>query len=201
MPLDWCGDCPACRAGHSHVCHNLNFIGIDSPGSMQRHWTVPARVLVALPDDVSLLTAALAEPTAVAVHDVRRAGLAPGEQALVVGGGPIGLLIALVARAKGAEVLVLELSEERRVLARSLGLECLDPARGRRLRADPRLDLERRRSGCVRGVRRGGGYGDGDPVSRGARPARRRGDPRDSPARESLSRVLARADARRRPGL
>jgi 2-desacetyl-2-hydroxyethyl bacteriochlorophyllide A dehydrogenase len=127
MPLDWCGDCPACRADHAHVCHNLNFIGIDSPGSMQRHWTVPARVLVALPDEVSLVTAALAEPTAVAVHDVRRASLAPGERALVVGGGPIGLLIALVARARGAEVIVLELSEERRGLAQSLGLESLDP--------------------------------------------------------------------------
>jgi (R,R)-butanediol dehydrogenase / meso-butanediol dehydrogenase / diacetyl reductase len=128
MPLDWCGSCPACLAGHPHICHNLNFIGIDSPGSMQGLWTVPASVLVALPDEVSLLTAALAEPTAVAVHDVRRAGLEAGEQALVVGGGPIGLLIALVARASGAEVLVLELSEERRELATSLGLESVDPA-------------------------------------------------------------------------
>lgn len=128
MPLDWCGTCPACLAGHAHVCHNLNFIGIDSPGSMQGRWTVPVRVLVALPDHLPLLTAALAEPTAVAVHDVRRAGLVAGEKVLVVGGGPIGLLIALVARANGAEVLVLELSDERRALAGSLGLESVDPA-------------------------------------------------------------------------
>ena len=52
MPLDWCGDCPACRAGHSHICHNLNFLGIDSPGSMQPSWVVPADVLVALPSDL-----------------------------------------------------------------------------------------------------------------------------------------------------
>jgi (R,R)-butanediol dehydrogenase/meso-butanediol dehydrogenase/diacetyl reductase len=127
MPLDWCGICPACRAGHSHVCHRLNFIGIDSPGSMQARWIVPGRTLVALPDDISLVTAALAEPTAVAVHDVRRAGFVSDEQALVVGGGPIGLLIALVARANGADVLVFEPSESRRALARSLGLECIDP--------------------------------------------------------------------------
>ena len=80
MPLDWCGGCPACLAGHTHVCHALNFIGIDSPGSMQARWIVPARTLVALPDEISLLTAALAEPTAVAVHDVRRAELDGGEQ-------------------------------------------------------------------------------------------------------------------------
>lgn len=130
MPLDWCGTCPACRAGHSHVCHRLNFIGIDSPGSMQAQWIVPERTLVALPDDISLLTAALAEPSAVAVHDVRRAGPVAGRQALVVGGGPIGLLVALVARASSADVLVLEPSPGRRELARSLGLACVDPEEG-----------------------------------------------------------------------
>ena len=130
MPLDWCGECPACRAGNTHVCHNLDFLGIDSPGSMQGRWTVPARALVALPPHMSLKAAALAEPTAVAVHDVRRSGLQPGEQALVVGGGPIGLLIALVARAGGAEVLVLEPSAERRELAEGMGLRTLDPIAG-----------------------------------------------------------------------
>ena len=128
MPLDWCGTCPACLAGNSHICHNLNFIGIDSPGSMQNHWNVPARVLVALPPDVTLEAAALAEPAAVAVHDVRRSGLVAGEKALVVGGGPIGLLIAIVAKARGGDVLVLELSEERRALAETLGLQTADPA-------------------------------------------------------------------------
>src|ERR1039458_3592306 len=41
MPLAPCGDCPACRAGYSHICHNLDFLGIDSPGAMQSSWTVP----------------------------------------------------------------------------------------------------------------------------------------------------------------
>jgi 2-desacetyl-2-hydroxyethyl bacteriochlorophyllide A dehydrogenase len=63
------------------------------------------------------------------VHDVRRSGLAAGEKALVVGGGPIGLLIAIVAKARGGDVLVLELNEERRTLAESLGLQTADPAR------------------------------------------------------------------------
>jgi 2-desacetyl-2-hydroxyethyl bacteriochlorophyllide A dehydrogenase len=127
MPLAWCGHCPACRAGHSHICHNLNFLGIDSPGSMQASWVVPANVLVALPSDLPPEVGALVEPTAVAVHDVRRSGLIPGEQALVVGGGPIGLLVACVARAAGADVLVLELSEQRRALAETLGLNVVDP--------------------------------------------------------------------------
>ncbi|HET7568682.1 MAG TPA: alcohol dehydrogenase catalytic domain-containing protein [Gaiellaceae bacterium] len=128
MPLDWCGACPACAAGHEHVCHRLDFLGIDSAGSMQSHWLAPARVVVPLPDGLPLEAAALAEPAAVAVHDVRRAGLQAGEKAVVVGGGPIGLLIATVAAAAGADVLVLEPNEGRRAFARELGLHAEDPA-------------------------------------------------------------------------
>ena len=127
MPLSWCGSCAACRAGHEHVCSNLDFIGIDSTGSMQNRWTVPADVLVALPEGLSLRDAALVEPTAVAVHDVGRAELQEGERAVVVGGGPVGLLIALVARARGAEVLVVEVDAFRRDLAERLGLPTIDP--------------------------------------------------------------------------
>lgn len=130
MPLSWCGHCPACRAGHHHICHNLDFLGIDSPGSMQARWTVSENVLVALPPTLSLEAAALAEPSAVAVHDVRRSGLREGERALVVGGGPIGILIACVARSAGADVLVLEVSETRRAFAETLGLRAVDPAAG-----------------------------------------------------------------------
>ena len=130
MPLAWCGHCPACRAGWQHICHNLDFIGIDSPGSMQTSWTVSQDVLVALPEGLPLADGALAEPTAVAVHDVRRAQLQAGEKTLIVGGGPIGLLIACVARAAGGDVLVLELNEARREFARSLELQTADPASG-----------------------------------------------------------------------
>ena len=127
MPLAWDGTCPACAAGNQHVCQNLKFLGIDTPGSMQSAWTVPQQVLVPLPPELSLRDGALAEPTAVAVHDVRRAGLREGERALIVGGGPIGLLIALVARAAGVDVIVAELNPERRRFASELDLRALDP--------------------------------------------------------------------------
>jgi 2-desacetyl-2-hydroxyethyl bacteriochlorophyllide A dehydrogenase len=130
MPLVWDGTCPACRAGYNHICHNLDFLGIDSPGSMQASWTVRQDVLVALPPGLSLEHGALAEPTAVAVHDVRRAALREGERALVVGGGPIGLLIACAARAVGGDVLVLEVSESRRAFAETIGLRAVDPTAG-----------------------------------------------------------------------
>ncbi len=127
MPLEWCGHCSACRRGHNHVCQNLVFIGIDSPGSLQQRWNVPARLLVPVPDDLSLEQAALAEPTAVAVHDVRRAGVKTGDQVVVIGGGPIGMLIGLVALHEGAEVLLSEVSPFRREIASALGLRTIDP--------------------------------------------------------------------------
>lgn len=127
MPLDWCGDCPACAAGHQHICQNLNFIGIDSAGSLQKQWNVSENVLVRLPDSLRLDHAALVEPVAVSVHDVRRAEVQPGDKAVVIGGGPIGVLIATTARHAGAEVVVLELDGDRRAMIQELGFEVLDP--------------------------------------------------------------------------
>ncbi|MEV0198312.1 alcohol dehydrogenase catalytic domain-containing protein [Nonomuraea sp. NPDC050691] len=128
MPLRWDDSCPACRAGNRHICQHLDFIGIDSPGAMQQRWIVPAATLVRLPDSLPLDRAALVEPTAVAVHDVGRARVRDGERVVVVGGGPIGILIALVARTAGAEVRVVELSGHRRILAEKLGLTAWNPA-------------------------------------------------------------------------
>ncbi|MGV9802182.1 zinc-dependent alcohol dehydrogenase [Mycobacterium sp. NPDC003449] len=127
MPLDWDDTCPACRAGNQHICQNLNFIGIDSPGSLQRLWNVPASVVLALPETLRLDSAALVEPTAVAVHDVRRSGLEAGDRAVVIGGGPIGVLIASVARIHGAEVAVIELDPKRRAQVDALGFTTIDP--------------------------------------------------------------------------
>jgi (R,R)-butanediol dehydrogenase/meso-butanediol dehydrogenase/diacetyl reductase len=128
MPLAWDGTCPACLAGNEHICQNLDFIGIDSPGALQEHWNVPASTLVRLPAGVSLRDAALVEPVAVAVHDVRRSELGPGDRAVVIGAGPIGVLIATVAAAFGAEVVIAEIDANRRAAAEEMGLRTLDPS-------------------------------------------------------------------------
>lgn len=128
MPLAWDGTCPACRAGHHHICQNLDFIGIDSPGSLQGLWNVPASTLLRLPSDLPLDQATLVEPVAVAVHDVRRSELSAGQKAVVIGGGPIGTLIATVARHTGAEVLLIEIDPQRRAQAEDLGFATLDPS-------------------------------------------------------------------------
>jgi threonine dehydrogenase-like Zn-dependent dehydrogenase len=128
MPLEWDGTCPACRAGHVHICQHLVFVGIDSPGALQGRWNVRADLLVPLPAKLSLRDAALVEPVAVAVHDVRRSGLVAGDRVVVFGGGPIGVLIAIVARDAGAEVLLVEPDPGRRATVERLGLRAVDPS-------------------------------------------------------------------------
>jgi (R,R)-butanediol dehydrogenase / meso-butanediol dehydrogenase / diacetyl reductase len=125
-PLDARGETAADR-GFSHISRSLKFLGIDTPGAFQSSWTVPAFTVHRLPPQVDLRIAALCEPLAVACHDVRRASLSEGETAVVLGGGPIGLLVALVARAHGARVVLSEVSDVRRELAGSLGFTVLDP--------------------------------------------------------------------------
>ncbi|MEU8331938.1 alcohol dehydrogenase catalytic domain-containing protein [Micromonospora sp. NPDC048839] len=127
LPTRPCGTCAACQRGHSHVCHAMNFLGIDSPGAMQSYWTVPAELVLPLPEDLPLDHAALVEPVAVAVHDVRRGNVAADDQVVVVGGGPVGALIAVVAQGRGARVLLVEPDPFRREVAAGIGIEAVDP--------------------------------------------------------------------------
>ncbi|WP_329009247.1 alcohol dehydrogenase catalytic domain-containing protein [Micromonospora rifamycinica] len=127
LPTRYCGRCVACRRGDSHICHAMNFLGVDSPGAMQSSWTVPADLVVPLPDELPLDEAALVEPVAVAVHDVRRGRVTATDQVVVVGGGPVGVLIATVARHRGARVLLVEPDPFRRSVAVGLGIDAVDP--------------------------------------------------------------------------
>jgi 2-desacetyl-2-hydroxyethyl bacteriochlorophyllide A dehydrogenase len=89
---------------------------------------VPEFTIHKLPEDMPLERAALVEPVAVACHVVQTiAQIQDGERVLVIGGGPIGLLISLVARHQGAEVTVAEISDPRIDFARSLGLDAVNP--------------------------------------------------------------------------
>ena len=128
-PLDHCGQCPACRAGHTHICHKLKFLGLDTDGALQEIWTVPAHTLHMLPDDLRMDHAALIEPVAVACHDVRLSELRPGEDVVVIGGGPIGILVAMVARDAGGEVVISEVNPNRLAIAEKLGFDTVNPAK------------------------------------------------------------------------
>jgi (R,R)-butanediol dehydrogenase/meso-butanediol dehydrogenase/diacetyl reductase len=121
-PLINCGICPPCIQGDRHVCRKLNLYGIDAPGSLAEFVALPASVLIPVKETVPAREVALAEPLAVAVHAVSRSGLAGGEDVVIFGAGPIGILTALVARHRGArQILIVEPSDERRLVAQKLG--------------------------------------------------------------------------------
>ena len=131
-PLDNCGSCGTCQAGFTHICEKLRFLGIETDGGFAEYWSVPARLVHKLPEALPLKIAALVEPLAVACHDVRCSGLKAGDVTVVNGGGPIGLLIALCAKAAGGDVTVCEINENRLELARQLGFNTINP-----LKEDP----------------------------------------------------------------
>ncbi|MGA2547676.1 MAG: alcohol dehydrogenase catalytic domain-containing protein [Rectinemataceae bacterium] len=128
-PLIPCGVCYACRHGVPHVCTSLKLLGVDRDGGFAEYVTVAAVRLHRLPAGISDVEGALVEPLAVAVHDVRLGGLALGDTALVVGAGPIGLLIAMAARAAGARrIAVSEFNDHRRSIAEGLGFPTYSPS-------------------------------------------------------------------------
>ncbi|WP_373514178.1 zinc-binding dehydrogenase [Persicitalea sp.] len=127
-PLDNRGEKPSDK-GISHICEDLKFIGIDSPGAMQQYWNVPAFVLHKLGAETDLKLAALIEPLAVACHDVRLAELQADETAVVLGGGPIGMLVAMVAKEAGANVIISEVNETRIGMAQKLGFTAVNPTK------------------------------------------------------------------------
>jgi (R,R)-butanediol dehydrogenase/meso-butanediol dehydrogenase/diacetyl reductase len=126
-PLQFCGTCRACRMGASYLCYSLKVLGVDVPGGLQEYWAVPAARLLHVPDTLDDDAAAVIEPLAVATHDVRRAGVKAGDTVLVFGGGPIGTLIAMVCRERGARVAVAEVNRFRIEMLQNLGLPTVGP--------------------------------------------------------------------------
>jgi (R,R)-butanediol dehydrogenase / meso-butanediol dehydrogenase / diacetyl reductase len=134
FPFISCGSCFVCRNGNPHVCRTLRLYGFDADGGMAEYVKVPVRSLIKLPDNMSSLVGAIIEPLAVAVHGVSRTPLEEVRTAVVLGAGPIGILSALVARARGVQqVLISDVVPFRRELAAGLGLTAV--AAGEELKA------------------------------------------------------------------
>jgi (R,R)-butanediol dehydrogenase / meso-butanediol dehydrogenase / diacetyl reductase len=126
-PLISCGVCYACTHGSPHVCRKLRLFGFDVDGGMAEFVKVPIASLVRLPRNMPAKIGALIEPLAVAVHGVARTSVAGVGLAVVLGAGPIGLLTALVAQARGASrVIISDVVPSRLKLAESLGLHAVE---------------------------------------------------------------------------
>jgi 2-desacetyl-2-hydroxyethyl bacteriochlorophyllide A dehydrogenase len=117
-PMRGCGHCDNCRRGDPAWCSQMRLIG----GGYAEFATVAARQCRLVPDDLSTVEAALAEPVAVGLHVVTRSGLKPGDAVLVLGAGPIGLLVAFWARRMGARhVIVADINRHQEQRAAAIG--------------------------------------------------------------------------------
>ena len=112
IPYMHCGDCIACRRGKTNCCVGMQVLGVHVDGGMREQFTVPVDKLLPAAD-IPVEQLALVEMLCIGAHAVARAGVAPGENALVIGAGPIGLATAQFAKIAGAEVAVMEVNEKR----------------------------------------------------------------------------------------
>jgi threonine dehydrogenase-like Zn-dependent dehydrogenase len=123
-PLQACGECYPCAVGRPNTCDAFELIGIHVDGGLQEQLVVPEEQVFPIRTEDPAV-AALAEPVSIAVRAVNRARVERGERAVVLGAGPIGQCIALVAAERGARVLIVDLQESRLELSRSMGAETL----------------------------------------------------------------------------
>jgi 2-desacetyl-2-hydroxyethyl bacteriochlorophyllide A dehydrogenase len=121
-PYISCGRCHACKASRTNCCERLRVIGIHTDGGMQPFLSVPP-ALLHKSATLSLDQLALVETLGIGAHAVARSQLRNGEEALIIGVGPIGLAAAQFAQAAGAAVRVMEKNEWRRSFAAHLGFE------------------------------------------------------------------------------
>lgn len=122
-----CGTCRFCTSGQINLCENRRVVGV-SPAEYKQHGAfaerlaLPDRILYRLPDNLPFTQAAMVEPVSIAVHAVQRTKIAPGSTAVVVGSGMIGLLVIQALRWAGAaQVVAVDLADNRLELARKLG--------------------------------------------------------------------------------
>lgn len=120
-----CRFCEFCKTGRYHLCPEMAFCATPPfHGNLVRYYKHAADFCYKLPDHVSMEEGALLEPLSVGVHACRRGGLSAGDTVLVLGAGPIGLLIMLTAKAMGAsKVLITDILQSRLDFAKKLGAD------------------------------------------------------------------------------
>ena len=117
-----CGQCHFCRQEAANHCLNWEGIGITRPGAFAEYVAVPARACYSLPESLSDAQAAFVEPLSCVIHALNRLRVWPGDDVLIFGAGPMGLLLVQALRRSGAsQVVVVEKEDARRGLAQQMG--------------------------------------------------------------------------------
>ncbi len=123
MPQIICGKCNPCKQERYNICENLKVRGFQADGCGQDFFVADAEHVFVLPDDFSLNQGAFMEPTAVAAHVIKRLDLVKEKNIIVTGAGTIGNLIAQVMQLYGANILLLDIEEQRLKIAQQCGIK------------------------------------------------------------------------------
>ncbi len=116
-----CGHCRNCRAGRRHLCRNTFGVGVNRPGAFAEYLCIPAVNVYPLPDDISDDMASIFDPLGNAVHTALSFDLV-GEDVLITGAGPIGIMASAIARHAGARhVVITDVNDYRLSLAHEMG--------------------------------------------------------------------------------
>lgn len=119
-----CGKCHPCRTGKYNLCEELKVMGFQTVGAGSEYFAVDAKNVTTVPDHLSYDEAAMIEPLAVTVHAANRVGDVKDKDIVVIGAGPIGILLVQTLKAKGArKVMVTDVSDYRLELALKCGAD------------------------------------------------------------------------------
>ena len=128
-----CGHCRNCKAGHRHLCINTKGVGVNRPGCFAEYLAIPAENVFSIPEGVSDDEAAILDPLGNAVHTALSFDLI-GEDVLITGAGPIGIMAGAIANHVGARhVVITDVNEYRMDLARKLGIKNVVDSRHEKL--------------------------------------------------------------------
>ncbi|RLJ86242.1 zinc-binding alcohol dehydrogenase family protein [Planococcus citreus] len=122
-PINYCGECYACRKGRPNVCEKLSVFGVHEDGGMREYIVLPEKQLHAVDKQLDWDEIVLAEPYTIGAQAVWRGQVEKGDTVLIQGCGPIGICILKLAKIAGATVYMSDLSEERLKFAQENGAD------------------------------------------------------------------------------
>ncbi len=123
QPQVVCGECHPCRNGKYNLCEELKVMGFQTTGLAAEYVAIQEKYVTKLPDTMTFEQGAMIEPLAVAVHAINRFGDVKDKKVTVMGAGPIGIMVAQVAKAFGAEVLITDISDVRLEIAKECKID------------------------------------------------------------------------------
>lgn len=164
VPYLSCGTCQACRIGLTNACCNIRVLGVHCDGGMAELVPVPEANVIPT-GDIPIEDAAMIEFLAIGAHGIRRGGVTARDRVLVTGAGPIGMSALLFAKARGANVTVMDTREDRLAFARDrLGADAVLLAdanaeeNARRLTGSDWFDVVVDATGAAAPIERGFGF-------------------------------------------